>query len=130
MTRLVEEESTLEWAGLSFEQGLFQWLIRIAQISGVSFLLPLLSGNAGWMVAENLSRREMHFNVAIPDRLLCEPIQSALEFGNHMRTLPLPLVFPNKLQPPAVVHLFGHLKNEHMMLRMIIYARVRHFFES
>ena len=44
---LVEEEPTLEWAGISFEQGLFQWLIRIAQISGVSCLLPLLSGNAG-----------------------------------------------------------------------------------
>ena len=120
----------MEWAGISFEQGLFQWLIRIAQISGVSFLLPLLSGNAGWMVAENLRRFEMHFNVAMPDILLRQPIQNAFEFANWMKTLPLPMLATNKLQPPAVVHLFGHLKNEQMMLRQIIFVRVRQFYES
>ena len=74
LTNLADEESTLEWAGISFEQGLFQWLIRIAQLSGVSCLLPLLSGNAGWMVAENLCRFDLQCNFRVADCLLEQPI--------------------------------------------------------
>ena len=42
LTNLSEEEMTLEWAGISFEQGLFQYIIRLAEVSGVSRLVPLL----------------------------------------------------------------------------------------
>ena len=75
LTNLSEEEMTLEWAGISFEQGLFQYIIRLAEVSGVSRLVPLFSGHAGWMVAENLHRFELQGTVEMVDILLRQPLQ-------------------------------------------------------
>ena len=44
--------------------------------------------------------------------------------------MPAPVNVQNGLQPPAVVHLFGHLKNDHMMLRRLIGVRVSEFYRS
>ena len=90
LTNLAEEEMTLEWAGISFEQGLFQYIIRIAEISGVSRLVPLLSGNAGWMVAEHLDRFDLQCSVNMADNLLHKPIRmnGNLQTGsNHCQLL-------------------------------------------
>eukprot|EP00973_Karenia_brevis_P032072 4424711-Karenia_brevis.AAC.1 len=51
LTNLSEEAMTLEWAGISFEQDTWQYLHRIAMASGKASSIPLLSGNAGYMVA-------------------------------------------------------------------------------
>ena len=64
------------------------------------------------------------------DILLRQPIRNAGEFANWMKSLPAPVNVQNGLQPPAVVHLFGHLKNDHMMLRRVIFVRVRQFYGS
>ena len=85
LTNLAEEEMTLEWAGISFEQGLFQYIIRIAEVSGVSRLVPLLSGNAGWMVAENLHRFDLQGSVEMVDSLLRNPIENEWEFSNRIK---------------------------------------------
>ena len=88
LTNLAEEEMTLEWAGISFEQGLFQYIIRIAEVSGVSRLVPLLSGNAGWMFAENLHRFDLQCTVEMVDNLLRKPIKNECEFANWFKALP------------------------------------------
>ena len=125
LTNLSEEEMTLEWAGISFEQGLSQYIIRLAEVSGVSRLVPLFSGNAGWMVAENLHRFELQGTVEMVDSLLRDPIKNEWDFSNKVKAMPAPKIVTHGLQPPAVVDLFGHLKNHHLMLRRMIFARMR-----
>ena len=61
---------TLEWAGISFEQGAWQYIHRIAMQSGKTSLIPLLSGNAGYMVAENLDRFRLRGAVGNVDPLM------------------------------------------------------------
>ena len=56
LTNLCEEAMTVEWASISFEQRTWQWIHRIAVLSGYEALLPLLSGNSGFMVTEELRR--------------------------------------------------------------------------
>ena len=121
LTNLAEEEMTLEWAGICSEQGLLQYIIRIAEVSGASRLIPLFSGNAGWMVAENLHRFDLQGTVEMVDSLLRDPIKNEWEFVNKINALPAPMIVTDGLQPPAVVHLFGHLKNHHLMLRRVIF---------
>ena len=78
---------TLEWAGISFEQGLWQYIIRIAGLSGASSLIPLLSGNAGYMVTENLDRFQLHGAVGNVDPLMSQPIKNAEEFVELLRSM-------------------------------------------
>ena len=130
LTNLSEEEMTLEWAGISFEQGLFQYIIRLAEVSGVSCLVPLLSCNAGYMVAENLHRFELQGTVEMVDILLRQPLKNEWEFFNWIKAMPAPEIVSHGLQPPAVVHVFGHLKNHHLMLRRMIFMRMRQFSSS
>ena len=39
--------------------------------------------------------------------------------------MPAPEIASHGLQPPAAVHLFGHLKNHHLMLRRMMFMRMR-----
>ena len=78
---------TLEWAGISFERGAWQYIHRIAMQSGRTSLIPLLSGNAGYMVAENLDRFRLRGTVGNVDPLMCQPIRNAEEFLKHVRSM-------------------------------------------
>ena len=116
LINLSEEAMTLEWAGISFEQGSWQYIIRIAAISNASSLVPLLSGNAGYMVAENLHRFELHGEIGNVDSLTLQPIQNAEEFLEPFKSMAQWHVYNDVLESPSVVNLFGHHKNNHLML--------------
>eukprot|EP00973_Karenia_brevis_P049678 6895633-Karenia_brevis.AAC.1 len=55
--------------------------------SGEASLIPLLSGNAGYMVAENLDRIRLCGAVPNVDFLMRQPIDDAEEFVEHFRSL-------------------------------------------
>ena len=121
---------TLEWAGISCEQGLWQYIIRIAAVSGASSLVPLLAGNAGYMLTENLDRFQLHGAVGNVDPLMSQPIKNAEEFVKHFRSISQCQIDNDVLQSPPVVHLFGHYKNNHLMLRNIILLRMLQYVGS
>ena len=114
---------TLEWAGISFEQGSWQYSIRIAAISNASSLVPLLSGTAGYMVAENSHRVELHGEIGNVDSLMLQPIQNSEEFLKPFKSMAQCQVYNDVLESPSVVHLFGHHKNNRLMLRNMICLR-------
>ena len=121
---------TLEWAGISFEQGVWQYIHRIAMASGEISFIPLLSGNAGNMVAENLDRFRLRGAVGNVDPLMVRLIDDAEQFVEYFRPMSKCNTGNDILQSPSVVHFFGHHKNNHLVLRDIIVLRMIQYVTS
>ena len=97
---------TLDWAGISFEQGAWQYIHRIAMQSGQTSLIPFFSGNAGYMVAENLDRFRLRGAVGNVDSLMVRPMDDAEQFVEYFRSMSKCNIENDILQSPSVVHLF------------------------
>ena len=85
MINLAEEGMTVEWANASFEQRTWQWIHRIALLSDCHELIPLLSGNSVFMIAERLYRCAVRGYMPNMKALMSHPITDAAEFESSLR---------------------------------------------
>ena len=121
---------TVEWANISFEQRTWQWIHRIAVLSGHDDLIPLLSGNSGFMVTEELHRCVVRGSMPHIEALMSHPIAVPDEFERCLNSQIESCDIDEDVECCSVVHLFGHHKQDHRSLRELIAEQMLQFLAS